>query len=88
LKDDDVLTRCYESGKLAHHRFLLLSIYYLPEEIEGSLLAVLLQGKDSRFWRDQVFKGNSWPSYLLALDSRSGGEPDHIEGMSPPKKNP
>ena len=23
----------------------------------------------------KVFKGNSWPSYLLALDSRSGGDP-------------
>lgn len=40
FKDDDVLTRCYESGKLAHIWFLSLSNYYLPEEIEGSLLAV------------------------------------------------
>lgn len=86
LKDDDVLTRCYASGKLAHHRFLLLSFPQSSWGDWGVISSRLLQGKDSRFWRDQVFKGNSWPSCLLALDSRSGGEPDHIEGMSPRQK--
>ena len=74
FKDDDVLTRCFESGKLAHIRFLSLSIYYLLEEIEGSLLAVAARAKIPVSGA-KVFKGNSWPSYLLALDYRCGGNP-------------
>lgn len=86
LKDDDVLTRCCEFGKLAHHRFLLLSIYYLPEEIEGSLLTVCCTAKIPvsgaiRCSRETVGLLTYWHS-----TPGLGGNPITLKEY-PPKKN-